>query len=291
MKRLVISVLALGLLSACQTTTVSATKPQTQPAPVPAPVVAAPQVAAAPAVEPAPAPKVQAPKVQAMEPAPELSPVTKLTDANFKAFVSRPGVPVVATLTASWCGPCKPFVQQMNDMGIVYWRDLEIGIGDVKDMVQTAKDLKVVAIPTLLLYRDGQVIGRRQGLEKLRDVHAYTVGALKIPRANEAIQLEDAALDRILSRADRPILFGFTAEWTPFHIEFQALLKSLARDRGDDVVVAIADIDKTKTTAERFGVKAVPTLVLHDGSKELGRHSGAMRRDAIRDWLQSNMPR
>ena len=80
------------------------------------------------------------------------------TDANFKEEVINSDLPVLVDFYADWCGPCKmiaPIVAQLSD-------ELEgkakIGKLDVDANGVTAQQYRVMSIPTLLIFKGGQVV-------------------------------------------------------------------------------------------------------------------------------------
>lgn len=85
----------------------------------------------------------------------------KVTDADFDEFVSKHDR-VLVDLWADWCAPCKRIAPILDEVaGEV---DAAIGKLNVDENRETPSKFGVTAIPTMLIFRDGEVVDRLQGL-------------------------------------------------------------------------------------------------------------------------------
>ena len=82
--------------------------------------------------------------------------INEVTDTNFQAEVLEAAEPVLVDFWAPWCGPCRivaPHLEELNSER----EDLRVVKLNVDDNPQTAARYNVMSIPTLLLFKNGQV--------------------------------------------------------------------------------------------------------------------------------------
>lgn len=82
--------------------------------------------------------------------------VTEVTDANFQAEVVESAEPVLVDFWAPWCGPCRvvaPHLEELNNER----DDVRVVKLNVDDNPQTAGKFNVMSIPTILLFKNGEV--------------------------------------------------------------------------------------------------------------------------------------
>lgn len=90
--------------------------------------------------------------------------VEVLTDANFKSAVLDSDKPVLVDFWAPWCGPCKMIAPTVEAVATDYAGKARVGKVNTDDNPQTATSYGISAIPTLLLFKGGQVVDKFVGV-------------------------------------------------------------------------------------------------------------------------------
>jgi len=88
----------------------------------------------------------------------------EFTDAAFDNDVLQSAVPVLVDFWAPWCGPCRQIAPLIEELAVQYSGKVKIGKVNVDDNPETAQKYDIMNIPTLLLFKDGQVAERFVGL-------------------------------------------------------------------------------------------------------------------------------
>ena len=85
----------------------------------------------------------------------------EVNDSNFKTETSQ-GL-VLVDFWAVWCGPCRLVGPVLEELCKEYGQKVSIKKLNVDDNQNTARDLSIQSIPTLLLYKDGQLVDKAIG--------------------------------------------------------------------------------------------------------------------------------
>ncbi|MBP3469450.1 MAG: thioredoxin [Lachnospiraceae bacterium] len=86
-----------------------------------------------------------------------------ITEANFETEVLQSELPVLVDFWADWCGPCRMLAPLIEDLAKEYEGRIKVGKVNVDEQQELAMKYRVVSIPTLVLFREGQAVNRLVG--------------------------------------------------------------------------------------------------------------------------------
>ncbi len=93
----------------------------------------------------------------------------EITDANFDEAVLNADKPVLVDFWAEWCGPCKALAPVIDELAVDYDGKVKVGKVDTDSNREISVRFSVSAIPTVILFNDGEIVEKFIGLRSRKD--------------------------------------------------------------------------------------------------------------------------
>jgi thioredoxin 1 len=104
--------------------------------------------------------------------------VLEITEQNFAATTLGSPIPVLVDFTAVWCAPCRAIAPHIETIARNYAGRVRVGKCDVDGEQQLAARLGVRSMPTVIIWRNGQVVGQIVGAVPRAKIEALVESAL-----------------------------------------------------------------------------------------------------------------
>jgi thioredoxin 1 len=108
----------------------------------------------------------------------EMAEISDVTDATFESEVLKSATPVLVDFWAEWCGPCKAIAPIIKEIADDNGEKLKVVKINIYESPQTPGTYGIRSIPTILMFKDGQVVSQLSGARPKGDFQELVEGVL-----------------------------------------------------------------------------------------------------------------
>ena len=99
--------------------------------------------------------------------------IINITDTSFEDDVLKSDKPVIVDYWAEWCGPCKMIAPILNEIADEYNDKITVAKINIDENQETPQKYAVRGIPTLMIFKDGEVAGTKVGAMSKSQLSAF----------------------------------------------------------------------------------------------------------------------
>jgi thioredoxin 1 len=107
--------------------------------------------------------------------------------------------------------------------------------------------------------------------------------------SDNIVHTSDATFEADVLQNEKPVLLDFWAEWCGPCKMIGPLLEEVAVSRSDDLAVVKLNVDDNPNTAQKFGIRSIPTLMLFKDGAVQAQKMGAMPKSQLDEFLDTNL--
>lgn len=98
--------------------------------------------------------------------------IITITKDNFETEVKQAKEPVLVDFWASWCGPCKMISPLIDELAADFAGKAKVGKINVDEQMELAEQYKVMTIPTVMIFKNGEIVDKSVGAKSKEDFAA-----------------------------------------------------------------------------------------------------------------------
>ena len=102
-------------------------------------------------------------------------------------------------------------------------------------------------------------------------------------------EVTDQTFEQEVMKSERPVLVDFWAEWCQPCRMLAPTVESVAQKYADKAKVVKLNVDDSSVTAQRYGIKGIPTLILFKGGSEFERVVGTTSKENISKMIDRSL--
>ena len=104
--------------------------------------------------------------------------------------------------------------------------------------------------------------------------------------SNEILEIDDGSFDSQVLQSDKPVLVDFWAPWCGPCKAIGPAVEELAETYGDRFRFAKCNVDQNPETPEKYGIRAIPTLIFYNQGQVVDKITGAVGQTVLEDVIK-----
>jgi len=105
--------------------------------------------------------------------------------------------------------------------------------------------------------------------------------------ADEVMEIEDSSFDSEVLQSEKPVLVDFWAPWCGPCKAIGPVVEELAGDFGDQIKFAKCNVDNNPVTPGKYGIKAIPTLIMFKGGNVVDQITGMVAKSKLEEAIKN----
>lgn len=102
-------------------------------------------------------------------------------------------------------------------------------------------------------------------------------------------QVSDDSFDEDVLKSTTPVVVDFWAEWCGPCKQIAPALEEIAQELGGKIKIAKLNIDENPSTPGKYGIRAIPTLMLFKDGEVAATQTGAQPKGKLLDWINDSI--
>jgi thioredoxin 1 len=107
--------------------------------------------------------------------------------------------------------------------------------------------------------------------------------------SERVLTVTDSSFEKEVLQSTKPVLVDFWAAWCAPCRMLAPTIDAIAEQFGDSAGVVKVNVDDSTSTAQRYGIKGIPTLILFNAGKEVERVVGATSKESISRMIEKHV--
>jgi thioredoxin 1 len=105
----------------------------------------------------------------------------------------------------------------------------------------------------------------------------------------KAINITDNNFEEVVLKSNKPVLVDFWATWCGPCLMMAPVVDELAGDYAEKAVIAKLDVDANPVTAQKFGIRSIPTMLVFKDGKMVDKLIGASPKNTLKTKLDAQL--